>query len=326
MITLPNDELSEEEKLNAISLTKPLSIPKNQGGNQQSFGPIAPRPPGFVEELGTRAKGRAMEGILNEGQSAIMKGFAAPSAGAANAAALSSTPATMGMAGPSLGAGVGASAAIPYVGAALAADELLGFGIRKKVFGMSDGGQVNPSASQYSSGGEVSYAAGGRYEIPHPGPGNSQSDLLKGYDSYLSGFAPASNGMPNMALNFDDWKASVMSANAIRFSDGGQVVPQYYGGGEIQGYAQGDTVDQVYAQGDFVDPNELLDEIELEQKTIDSEYIVNDYNSTLEATAGRVLPPLGVRINPAGQPQSILPQHNIYNPNTAPFKGLDEYT
>jgi len=63
------------------------------------------------------------------------------------------------------------------------------------------------------------------------------------------------------------------------------------------------------------------------EKPIDSEYIVNDYNSGQEASAGNVYDysPQATRINPAGIPQSILPQDNVYNPNTAPLAGLDRY-
>jgi hypothetical protein len=70
------------------------------------------------------------------------------------------------------------------------------------------------------------------------------------------------------------------------------------------------------------DPRELMAEIKQEQ-AINSEQIVNDYNRG----AGRVYDyaPQSTRINPAGLPQSILPQHNIYNPMRAPLAGLDDY-
>ena len=85
---------------------------------------------------------------------------------------------------PTAAAGTGAmasmGAAVPYVGAALAADELLGLGIREKIFGFAEGGEVpskfkgfaklpeavqqkiDPDAAgKYAHGGEVEYAGMG---------------------------------------------------------------------------------------------------------------------------------------------------------------------
>jgi hypothetical protein len=62
---------------------------------------------------------------------------------------------------PTAAAGTGAmatmGAAIPYVGAALAADELLGLGLREKVLGFSEGGQVNP---EYANMGKMIMSGG----------------------------------------------------------------------------------------------------------------------------------------------------------------------
>ncbi|MDA8747931.1 hypothetical protein N9M66_06960, partial [Litoreibacter sp.] len=103
------------------------------------------------------AKQRAMSGALDAGQEGITEGITsalAPSAGAANAAKLASTPATMGMAGPSLGAATGAGAgmaaigtAVPYIGAGLLAGKALGL--------FNEGGQVGPLSTQYHAEGYV---------------------------------------------------------------------------------------------------------------------------------------------------------------------------
>jgi len=123
---------------------------------QAQVAPLAPQEKGMVGQMGDMVKQRAMEGALDKGQSALMG--AIPSAGAANAAMLSSTPATMGMAGPSLGAaasGAGAGAgmaalgtAVPYVGAGLLAGKALGL--------FNEGGMVGPLSPQYNAEGTMS--------------------------------------------------------------------------------------------------------------------------------------------------------------------------
>ena len=123
---------------------------------QAQAAPLAPQEKGMVGQMGDMAKQRAMEGALDTGQSALMG--AIPSAGAAKAAMLSSTPATMGMAGPSLGAATGAGAgmgagmaalgtAVPYVGAGLLAGKALGL--------FNQGGQVGPLSTQYHAEGTM---------------------------------------------------------------------------------------------------------------------------------------------------------------------------
>ena len=116
-------------------------------------------PLSFGQEVGNMGKQKLAKGLVDEGSKGIMSALTPASAGAANTAALASTPATMGMAGPSLGAagagGAGmmatAGAAMPYVGAALLADKALGLGITDSFF--SDGGQVGPLSPQYHAGG-----------------------------------------------------------------------------------------------------------------------------------------------------------------------------
>ena len=113
---------------------------------------------GMGAQMLDMAKQRAMTSALDAGQEGITKGITsalAPSAGAANAAMLSSTPATMGMAGPSLGAaasGAGAGAgmaalgtAMPYVGMGLMGAKLLGL--------FEHGGLVGPLSPQYNAEG-----------------------------------------------------------------------------------------------------------------------------------------------------------------------------
>jgi hypothetical protein len=123
---------------------------------QAQAAPLAPPEKGMGGQMMDMAKQRAMEGALDKGQSALMG--AIPSAGAAKAAMLSSTPATMGMAGPSLGAATGAGAgmgagmaalgtAVPYVGAGLLAGKALGL--------FNEGGMVGPLSLQYRAEGTM---------------------------------------------------------------------------------------------------------------------------------------------------------------------------
>jgi hypothetical protein len=123
---------------------------------QAQAAPLAQQEKGMGGQMMDMAKQRAMEGALNKGQSALMG--AIPSAGAAKAAMLSSTPATMGMAGPSLGAATGAGAgmgagmaalgtAVPYVGAGLLAGKALGL--------FNEGGMVGPLSLQYRAEGTM---------------------------------------------------------------------------------------------------------------------------------------------------------------------------
>ena len=84
---------------------------------------------------------------------------------------MSSTPALMGMGGAQLGAGAATGAAgagaagagmaalgtaVPYIGAAMLADQALGLGIMDSFF--SDGGQVGPLSPQYKSQGGMTEA------------------------------------------------------------------------------------------------------------------------------------------------------------------------
>ena len=119
-------------------------------------------PLSFGQEVGNMGRQKLAKGLVDKGSEGIMSAFTPASAGAANTAALAANPATMGMAGPSLGAagagGAGmmatAGAAMPYVGAALLADKALGLGIMDSLF--SEGGKVGPLSPQYKAeGGET---------------------------------------------------------------------------------------------------------------------------------------------------------------------------
>jgi len=198
--------------------------------------PLAEQKPGFVEEFGNMAKKRAMEGALNKGQNFLTEGGAKPymqgitnainpmgSAGAgavagqaATNAAMSSTPALMGMGGAQLGAGAATGAAgmggmaalgtaVPYVGAGLLAGKALGL--------FNEGGMVGPLSTQYK--------AGGGYSIPNPNL--SEAGILNAYDKYLSKFNEPTGGMPNMAMPFDEFKLALEQQEAIKFNQGGQV-------------------------------------------------------------------------------------------------------
>jgi hypothetical protein len=155
------------------------------------FGPLAPREKGIGEQMGDKVKNEAMNEGMNLGKEAAQPymqaaknainpmgsaGAGAVAGQAATNAALASTPATMGMAGAELGAlastGAGAGAAgaagagtmaalgtaMPYVGAALLADQALGLGITDKLGKMffSNGGEVGPLSPQYNAQGTMS--------------------------------------------------------------------------------------------------------------------------------------------------------------------------
>jgi hypothetical protein len=136
----------DEQKRNQTMQMQQAPLATPQTSQQQK---------GMGGQMIDMAKQRAMKGALDAGQKGITEGIAsalAPSAGAANAAALAANPATMGMAGPSLGAaagGAGAMTAIgtamPYVGAGLLAGKALGL--------FNAGGQVGPLSAQYHAEG-----------------------------------------------------------------------------------------------------------------------------------------------------------------------------
>ena len=162
MITLPNDELSEEENFNAISLASPLSIPRNQGVNGHNFAAVKAPEPGVGQQMVKMGQQRAMNSALDFGQTGIT------SALAPSAPVVASSVEGGAVLGPMAGGG-GAALGVPHVAAALAADELLGLGIRKKVVGFDEGGQVGPLNAQYHAGGTKSYDATEedyRYQMP----------------------------------------------------------------------------------------------------------------------------------------------------------------
>ena len=148
---------------------------------QAQAAPLATPEKGMGGQMMDMAKERAMEGALNKGQSAVTSGIKpymqgitnainpAGSAGAgavagqaATNAAMSSTPALMGMGGAQLGAGAATGAAtgagmgagmaalgtaVPYVGAGLLAGKALGL--------FNQGGMVGPLAPQYNAQGTM---------------------------------------------------------------------------------------------------------------------------------------------------------------------------
>lgn len=124
--------------------------------------PQAPRQEkGMAGQMMDMAKQRAMSGALNAGQEGITEGITsalAPSAGAAKAAKLASTPATMGMGGaevaltgqalaPAAGSMAAIGTAVPYIGAGLLAGKALGL--------FNQGGQIGPLSAQYHAEGTM---------------------------------------------------------------------------------------------------------------------------------------------------------------------------
>ena len=81
--------------------------------------------------------------------------------------------------------------------------------------------QGGPIPSMDAMGGDTPmYASGGGYSIPNPMI--SEKMILKAYDDYLKDFNIELPN-PNMALNYEDFKESVLQHNAIKFNKGGQV-------------------------------------------------------------------------------------------------------
>ena len=185
MITLPNDELSEEENFNAISLASPLSIPRNQGVNGHNFAAVKAPEPGVGQQMVKMGQQRAMNSALDFGQTGIT------SALAPSAPVVASSVEGGAVLGPMAGGG-GAALGVPHVAAALAADELLGLGIRKKVVGFDEGGQVGPLNAQYYAQGtmteEQARALMNNQPKPMPQPPRrrpnpyDQAMASKGYD------------------------------------------------------------------------------------------------------------------------------------------------
>jgi hypothetical protein len=88
--------------------------------------------------------------------------------------------------------------------------------------------QGGPRPSYNADGGQIQYASGG-YSIPNPMV--SEKMIIEAYDKYLKGFN-IDLPNPNMALNYDDFKESVLAHNAIKFDQGGQV-PKYAADGDL---------------------------------------------------------------------------------------------
>jgi hypothetical protein len=148
-----------------MMMRDPMQGPMYQPNPTQQQKPA----PSAAEQFGQMAQDRAMNSALNKGSTMVdekimqpageaFKGMfssAAPTAEAAITADASllagGVPAelTTGALSGSAGAGTGAmatmGAAVPYVGAALLADEVLGLGLRESVLGFNQGGQVKPT-------------------------------------------------------------------------------------------------------------------------------------------------------------------------------------
>ena len=158
---------------------------------EASAGPLAPREKGVGEQMGDMYKQKAMNAAVDESSKMAMEG-AKPymqgmtnainpmgSAGAGAVAGQATTNAALANAGMTGGAeialagqamgGTGAGlatgaagaggmatlgAAVPYVGAAMLADQALGLGIMDSLF--SEGGRVGPLSPQYNAEGTMS--------------------------------------------------------------------------------------------------------------------------------------------------------------------------
>jgi hypothetical protein len=167
---------------------------------EASAGPLAPREKGVGEQMGDMYKQKAMNAAVDESSKMAMEG-AKPymqgmtnainpmgSAGAGAVAGQATTNAALANAGMTGGAeialagqamgGTGAGlatgaagaggmatlgAAVPYVGAAMIADQALGLGIMDSLF--SEGGKVGPLSPQYKAEGGMS-AEDYRYQMP----------------------------------------------------------------------------------------------------------------------------------------------------------------
>jgi len=148
-----------------LAIDDPIKRAQQYAVNQNQFqatqAPLSQNP-GVGTQMANMAKQRAMSGALDAGQKGITEGITsalAPSAGAANAAALAANPATMGMGGaevalagqtlaPSVAGGAGMAAlgtAVPYIGAGLLAGKALGL--------FNEGGMVGPLSTQYHADG-----------------------------------------------------------------------------------------------------------------------------------------------------------------------------
>jgi len=161
----------------------------NQNRYQAGNAPLSQ--PGMAEKLGNKVKNEAMNKGMELGKEQLAS-MIAPTATAAQTAGLQAlapvagglspgasmavmgnagmagtTGATLASGAGAAGAGAagaGAMAALGPIGIGLAADELLGLGIRKKVIGFNQGGQVGPLNPQYNYGGGMAglSMAGGR--------------------------------------------------------------------------------------------------------------------------------------------------------------------
>lgn len=154
-------------KPNDMMMRDPLKGPMYQPTPTQQQKPT----PSAAAQFGQMAQERAMNSALDKGGTMVDEKIMQP-AGEALTGMFSSTAPTaatstigstgMGnaavlgaeVAAPTVGAGVGAGAgtgamatmgaAVPYVGAALLADEVLGLGLRESVLGFDKGGRVGP--------------------------------------------------------------------------------------------------------------------------------------------------------------------------------------
>ena len=152
----------------------------NQNRYQAGNAPLSQ--PGMAEKLGNKVKNEAMNKGMELGKEQLAS-MIAPTATAAQTAGLQAlapvagglspgasmavmgnagmagtTGATLASGAGAAGAGAagaGAMAALGPIGIGLAADELLGLGIRKKVLGFDEGGQVGPLNSQYYAQGTM---------------------------------------------------------------------------------------------------------------------------------------------------------------------------
>jgi len=211
----------------------------NQNRYQAGNAPLSQ--PGMAEKLGNKVKNEAMNKGMELGKEQLAS-FAAPTATAAQTAGLQAlapvagglspgasmavmgnagmagtTGATLASGAGAAGAGAagaGAMAALGPIGIGLAADELLGLGIRKKVLGFDEGGQVGPLSPQYHAEGTMS-------TMPMM---NKQLELMKG--EYYGQLPGGYEGMSYSDMySFPEFKQLMYPS--LYKSQGGPISPQY---------------------------------------------------------------------------------------------------
>jgi len=252
-----------------------------------------PQKPGMGEQFAGMAKQKAMQGALTAGQTGL----------------------TSAMSGTGAMAGVGT--AMPYVGAGILAGKALGL--------FNQGGQVGPLNAQYHAEGTGAMKTPGMEalleELAYKDYVEAYADRLGAYQTGTLDSGNYSAGGPISAQYHAEGTGAMKTPEMEKLLEGlsfEELYKQEYGDASIENWmkqhsykSQGGPI-SYNAKGtpsQSIDPRELMEEIKQERMA------GNVYDYAPQAT----------RINPAGLPQSILPQHNIYNPMKAPLSGLDDY-